>query len=264
MLVLLLLTLGVFLIACGMYMIRINRAQQANVANFMYSLTHDSLSNPIQSAKAATENLERDLRQTILPANKRLENTVDDLKYSLDRLSTTAHNLRHLALLEIDQNATINERINLVFTAQSLILELGHDAEASGVRLLYEGKSKAITVLQQPEFVRNILKNVLQNAIKYTVGSADACVILSISEDTDSAIVVISDNGAGISETQLKSLTRRPQRPIAMTVGKAGAGLGLYLVQRLVDQCNGTLDIRSEVGKGTVVTINLPVVTAAH
>lgn len=255
--------LGVLQIVCGLYLIRSQRIRSANNANFLYTLTHDSLSNPIQSASAAVENIERsilsDKRNDLLEIN----NTVSNLKIALRRLSRTAHNLRHLALLQVDDRSAVSEPVNLVSIAQHLILDMGQEAKKAGVKLVYEGNDQKITVLQQPEFVHNILKNITHNAIKYAACRSDGLVVLSISNAGAVATVVISDNGMGIPAEQLPTLTTSPQKPKAQTIENAGSGLGLYLVARLVEQCRGRLDIQSQPGNGTTVTVTLPRLNAA-
>lgn len=260
----LLLLSGIFQIATGIYLISYQRKRKASTANFLYTLTHDSLSNPIQSASTAVQNIERNIvtgKTQELSANHR---SIHDLKIALNGLSRTAHNLRQLALLEVDQRSTVSERINVVSVAQHLVLEMGKVAENSGVKLLYEGHDQKITVLQQPEFVHNILKNITHNAIKYCAGRRDALVVISVSSTTKAAVIVISDNGVGIPTEQLHTLTKSPQKPMARNIASAGSGLGLYLVARLVDQCRGILDVQSEPDKGTTVSITLPKLNAAE
>jgi len=260
----LLLLLGLVLIVSGFYLINYQRKRNANTANFLYTLTHDSLSNPIQNANVAVQNIEREVKNEDT-CSKLLEGgSIQDLKVELNRLSRTSHNLRQLALLEVDQSSEVRERINLVSVAQRVVLDLGAEAENAGVKLLYEGRNQRLTVLQQPEYAHNIIKNIIHNAIKHCADLEDPLVVISVSTVGRYAKIVVSDNGAGISPEQLKSLTAVPQRPMAWDIGKFGSGLGLYLVKRLVEQCRGKLHIESEPGKGTKVTITLPMLNAAE
>jgi len=259
----LLLSLGLIQIVCGFYLINYQRKRNANTANFLYTLTHDSLSNPIQSANTAVQNIEREIRNVDARAALIDDGSIKDLKAELKRLSRTSHNLRQLAILEVDNRSEVRERINLVSVAQHVVLELGTEAENSGVKLLYEGCNHKITLLQQPEFVHNILKNIIHNAIKHCVGQSDPLVVISVSVAGTNARIVISDNGVGISSDQLKTLTSIPQKPVAWNIGKFGSGLGLYLVKRLVEQCRGKLHIESKPTRGTKVTITLPMLSAA-
>jgi len=259
----LLLLLGLVLLGSGFYLINYQRKRNANTANFLYTLTHDSLSNPIQNANAAVKNIEREVVNENTRAKILEGDSIRDLKVELNRLSRTSHNLRQLALLEVGQGSEVRERINLVSVAQRVVLDLGAEAENAGVKLLYEGRTQKIPVLQQPEFAHNILKNIIHNAIKHCADREDPLVVISVSTINRYAKIVVSDNGVGISPEQLKTLTSVPHRPMAWDIGKFGSGLGLYLVKRLVEQCRGDLKIESEPNKGTKVTITLPKLNAA-
>lgn len=260
-LIIVLATLSIVSIVIGTLLIRHHRSQQAYAANFLYSLTHGNLSNPVQSALAAADNLNRQLDQIASTDVEPLKITARDLTHALNKLSETSHNLRRLALLEVGEYTAISERFNLVAIVQKLIMEVGPEADNASVALLFEGESQAVHLVQPQEYVNNILVNLLQNAIKYSADSTDACVVVSITAKEDSATVVISDNGRGMNTTQLDSLTTKPHRPNAQNFATSGSGLGLYLVKRLVDECQGSLELQSEVGVGTIATVKLPLMT---
>ena len=116
-------------------------------------------------------------------------------------------------------------------------------------------------VLGDESRIRQILSNILQNSIKYTeTGHVDFKIRCEEAEgDNVNLVFTISDTGVGIATSDLENIFTKFQR---FDVNKnrmvEGAGLGLALSKGYVDHMNGTIDIESEVGKGTIVTIIIP------
>ncbi len=105
------------------------------------------------------------------------------------------------------------------------------------------------------QLLKNILMNLLSNAIKF---SSDNSII-----KTDSAVVnnqlqiAVQDNGIGISKEDLQHLFERFFR--ARNAGNIqGTGLGLHIVVKYLDLMNGTIEVQSELNKGTTFTIHIP------
>ena len=104
-----------------------------------------------------------------------------------------------------------------------------------------------------------IIQNLMTNAIKY---NDKPVVEIEITSKSDTAFhtISISDNGIGISEGDLESIFE-----IFSTAtnndrfGQKGNGIGLATVKKLIDKLNGTITVKSELGKGTQFTIKLPV-----
>jgi PAS domain S-box-containing protein len=102
----------------------------------------------------------------------------------------------------------------------------------------------------------HILTNLLSNAVKYS--EPGVCVRFGVERDSAEAICVIRDEGIGISEDDQQMLFTAFHR--GANVGcRPGTGLGLLLVKRCVELHRGAVHIKSEVGKGTTVTVRLPV-----
>src|SRR6185436_18226649 len=106
---------------------------------------------------------------------------------------------------------------------------------------------------------KQILVNLLTNAVKFT--PANGHVILEVNTNAEKGLIqfVISDNGIGIAPENLSKLFQ----PFVQVDSKlnrqyGGTGLGLALVQKLVDLHGGSVDVESEFGRGSRFTINLP------
>jgi two-component system phosphate regulon sensor histidine kinase PhoR len=109
--------------------------------------------------------------------------------------------------------------------------------------------------------LRQLVSNILNNALKY--GRSGTPVTVSLLSSRSGAMInfAVADEGDGIAPEHLPRLTERFYR---VDSGRSrlvgGTGLGLSLVKHIVDRHRGHLEIRSKVGKGTTVSVLLPVV----
>ena len=103
--------------------------------------------------------------------------------------------------------------------------------------------------------LRQAFENVVMNSVKYSSG--DSPILISTAKRGSVVRVAIADRGRGIATSDLSHI-REPYYRGSGSKGTSGAGLGLYLVERIVEAHEGTIWIESEVGKGTKVTIELP------
>lgn len=102
-----------------------------------------------------------------------------------------------------------------------------------------------------------VMTNLLANAVKYTPNDDPKITVAGHVED-DSVVIRIADNGVGIPQDELKRVFDRFFRA-STSVGIPGSGVGLSLVNDLVNAHKGHINIQSEVGIGTVVTLSLPI-----
>lgn len=260
--------LGSLLLLTGFLLHRYLHSGKKTNVELLYTLTHDELANPVQSALSTLDNIERRAPALEGLLNRHQADSeytlylsdLKDLRSALLKLINTTHNLRELSLLQMQDRAYVRDKINLVSVVQRMIVDLGPAAEEKSVRLVYEGSDAAIHVLQRASTLRRILGNIIDNATKYSGSNEEPCVVVSVSTQNRYAQVVISDNGVGMSPDRLNSLGKVPQKPTAKNIGTKGSGVGLYLVYQLLEQAGGKIKIDSAQGLGTTVTVLLPLV----
>ena len=106
--------------------------------------------------------------------------------------------------------------------------------------------------------LKQILINLLSNAIKFTEQGGDVSVKAWVGSD-QGLIVEITDTGIGMAPEDIpKALRRFSQVDSGIDRKFQGTGLGLTLTQSLVDMHEGSLELQSEVGVGTIVTVRFP------
>lgn len=143
-----------------------------------------------------------------------------------------------------------NAHLNLIFGAQ-------RNSSFSEVRRVEQVVYGSVDL----DFMRLILGNLLENAIKYT--PAGGSIYVNVSGSGDRVNISISDTGIGISAEDLAHIFERFYRADnsdTRTIG--GTGLGLYLVKQRVEAMNGSVSAESVPGKGSVFTVSLPRLTS--
>jgi signal transduction histidine kinase len=125
----------------------------------------------------------------------------------------------------------------------------------------FGGISFHIEIKQQKDFysdakfIRSILQNLIENAVKYGGNSTGAQVGVSVEEDEKGVIIQVKDNGSGIMpefHDKIFDMFFRASN------SSKGSGLGLYIVKIAVGKLNGKIELRSEPSMGTTFTIYLP------
>jgi len=101
--------------------------------------------------------------------------------------------------------------------------------------------------------ITRILYNLISNAMKYS----DEDIVVSLSSQENNVAITVEDKGRGIPPEDIPHLFEMMYRG-ENVYGTRGTGIGLYTVQRTVEKLEGTVDIRSEIGQGTSVTVRLP------
>lgn len=240
---------------------RLAEAVQANISKrenmekirreFSSNVSHE-LKTPLTSIKGYVETLQAGALEDrevavrfldVIAANiERITSLVTDLL----RLSTIEANQGIISLEDVDWGSIITEvatrhKINL--QNKGILLTLPDDPKAK-----VRGNRKAMT---------HILDNLLQNAINYTPRNGHISV--NIKNDDHQTILSVQDTGIGISPKDQSRIFERFYRvDAARSRDDGGTGLGLAIVKHLVMQIQGSIDVKSELGKGSVFIVNLP------
>ena len=105
-----------------------------------------------------------------------------------------------------------------------------------------------------------IIGNLISNALKFTPFGGSVLVDLAyvINKEIETLVINVADNGIGVSTSGIKAIMEERNQTTDGTSGEHGYGFGLGLVSRLVRSLNGTLSVSSEVGSGSVFSVQLP------
>jgi signal transduction histidine kinase len=135
--------------------------------------------------------------------------------------------------------------------ARRCLLILETDIKDKDISVRTEFPDEDVVVMGDDKRLQQAILNVLLNAVQAV--DAGGSIKISLESGAKSAIVVIKDDGAGISDKNLREITK----PFFTTKEK-GSGLGMSIVNAIAQEHSGTLDIRSTLGDGTQVTLEIP------
>jgi len=111
------------------------------------------------------------------------------------------------------------------------------------------------TLYSDKQFLHSIFHNLINNATTYRRPINDSCIDISAKVNGGKLVVIVSDNGQGVSDNMKNNLFKKFAKGDTST---NGTGLGLYIVKSLVSKLKGDINCESELGKGTSFTIKLP------
>ncbi len=115
-------------------------------------------------------------------------------------------------------------------------------------------------VMIDPLRLHQIIDNLVANAIRFTrKGHVD----ITASASADQLRILVEDTGEGIAESEQQRVFERFERATTSEHDEQGAGLGLAITKRIVDLLGGSIMLRSEVGKGSSFTVELPIIADA-
>jgi signal transduction histidine kinase len=127
-----------------------------------------------------------------------------------------------------------------------------------GLKLSWEIHRESIAVRSDATRLKEVISNLLQNAVKYT--DKGSVTVRTGKLPTNSILVEVEDSGMGISEAHLSSIFE-PFMQVHKTSSensRGGIGLGLSIVKKHLEQIGGTISVKSDLGKGSTFRIVLP------
>jgi signal transduction histidine kinase len=133
-------------------------------------------------------------------------------------------------------------------------------ADEHGTTLSFEHTEESLTVVTDPRRVRQILLNLLSNAIKF--GLKKPIKVLAKHTTKDGIAIQVIDEGEGISEDDQSRIFEEFVQ--VSPTQQLGTGLGLPISRRLAKLLDGSLDVKSEAGKGSIFTLTLPAEGTFH
>ncbi len=162
----------------------------------------------------------------------------------------------------LDFSRMQNGRFSLNKTTMDILAELGdavliytEKAKREGIEVIYEEPDMLPFVYGDKNRIRQVFINVIDNAIKYSDSGGTVTVQASMA-DSAHIEVDVSDTGCGISEQDLPKVKTKFYKA---NHTRRGSGIGLAVADEIVTMHGGKLEIFSQQGKGTTVTITLPV-----
>ncbi len=242
-----------FCIGVG-YRIRKRKKMSAMQADFIDGLTH-VLKTPIATIAVATDALRSAM---VVTDSERVKHYVDIIERENHRMCEQVEWVLQLSRLEKGQVELNKEVIGLNKIVQESISQVDLIVKNRNGTIFDNLYKADLKVRVDPFHLRNAVVNILENANKYSPQSPD--IVIRTFSANGFAHVSISDKGVGISKVEQKRIFSKFYRvPMGNVRDVGGQGLGLAYVKLIADRHGGSVAVQSEVGKGTVFTIKIPI-----
>ena len=182
-----------------------------------------------------------------------------------DRLSNLVEDLLVITQAESGEMEVRVRRFQIVELIQDVLDSFEYKFTKKNRNIQYnilENSHQSSFVLADEERIRQVLTNLIDNAIKY--GDQEGTVKISLSSDEEKIYVSVEDDGPGIEEEHLEKIFRRFYRvDKSRSREKGGTGLGLAICKHLMSAHGEKITVESVVGKGTTFTFSLKKATHA-
>ena len=236
----------------------LQQAEKANEAKstFLFNMSHD-IRTPMNALLGYNELMKKEL------TDPKLLDYQEKIAQSGNILLSIINNVLDMARIEngkaeIDESyamiTDLSDKINSVFEME---------AAKKGIHYSYEALITHSHIMCDVTKLQEIFVNLISNAVKYTPHGGTVTVRLQEMPSSKEGFICLKteviDTGIGMSKEFLPSLFVAFARERNTTAGKvAGTGLGMPIVKKYVDMMGGTIEVASELGKGTKFTVILP------
>lgn len=221
--------------------------------DFVANVSHE-LKTPLTSIKGFVETLlDGDIEDK--ETRNRFLNIIN---IETDRLFYLIQDILTLSEIEDEESVIVKEEIEPVLVANDVMQLLKEQASSKNINLTLESPEDLPKLKGKKRWFHQMLINLMDNALKYTPENGE--VKLSLTESDGSVIIKVKDTGIGIPAEDIMRIFERFYRvdkDRSRSVG--GTGLGLAIVKHVALSFDGSVDVKSELGKGTEFTIEIPI-----
>jgi PAS domain S-box-containing protein len=225
-------------------------------ADFVATVSHE-LRTPIAAVHGAAKTLERedivfsdDLRRHLLAV----------ISDQSDRLVHLVNDILVTSQVESDRLVLASEQVDVPDVARGVIeAARAHAPEELSLELV---APRSLAAVADRDKLRQVLANLLANAIKYSLGTGR--IEVRLEQRQAQLRIAVLDEGVGVPESEQQRIFEKFYRvDPSMTGGISGTGLGLYICRELVRRMGGSIWVESSEGTGSTFFVELPLVSAS-
>jgi signal transduction histidine kinase len=180
------------------------------------------------------------------------EERLERMQVETGRLEQLIEDLRTLSMADAGALALQLEPSHLAEIVRGVVSAFEPHAIGGGIALRVEAPTDPVDVEVDPRRMHQVVANLVSNALRHTPRGGE--VIVAVTPAADAFTITVTDTGSGMSADDAAHAFDRFWR----TGESSGSGLGLAIARDLVTAHAGTIELRSELGRGTTVTVRIP------
>ena len=190
--------------------------------------------------------------------NSRQYEQIELIQSNVKRLIKLVEDLLDVSKIEQGRIVLKKEKINLENLAREMVEQYSSYARASNISLKLKAEKKLPLISVDPEKIKIVLQNLIDNAIRYSkkIGKIQ----IKLSRENGYVKCEVRDNGVGIPKNEQKYIFRKFFRSSNILRHQTrGTGLGLFITKAFINLHNGRIGFKSEENKGSVFWFELPI-----
>lgn len=219
--------------------------------DFISSVSHE-LRTPLTAIKGWGETIVAESSSDHIDTNT-LSKGMSVIMKEADRLSLMVEELLDFSRMQSGRLRLNSARIDLLAELGEAVLMYTERAKREDIALIYDEPLFDAQVMADPNRLRQVFINVLDNAIKYS--DPKDVVTVEATATPDYIYISVADSGCGISREDLPKIK---QKFYKANLTRRGSGIGLAVADDIMRMHHGSLDLESALGVGTTVTIKIP------
>lgn len=227
--------------------------------NQMFTTISHELKTPLTVIFSATQLMEIDLKGETSNINKEdISKSISIIKQNCYRFTKLINNIIDLSSMESGFYKLHYSNRNIVEIVEDMVDSVRSYVENSGLRIIFDTDIEEKIMTVDVEKIERIILNLISNAVKFSHKGGK--IYIDIKSKEDFVEILVRDCGVGISKSYINTIFDKYQKvDNSLSRSAEGSGVGLYLVQTMVKLIGGKISVESELGKGSVFTVKLPV-----
>jgi signal transduction histidine kinase len=217
------------------------------------SVASHELRTPLTTLRLVTTTLSRRLAQSLSKDGADLSRQIAVIDRQVVRLETLTAALLDVSRITSGRLALHREPVDLVTLVHEIVNRFRGD-QTEGAPIIELQSEVSVIGEWDASRIDQVASNLIANAISYGKGRP---VHVSVGASGDAGRIVVRDEGLGIAAEEKTRIFERFERAVPSS-NYSGLGLGLWIAKQIVDAHGGTIDVDSELGRGSTFTVLLP------
>jgi signal transduction histidine kinase len=223
--------------------VKLARSEREQAWREMAKQVAHEIKNPLTPMRLSVQSFQRKFEPNDPDARQKIDEYSKTLIQQIDTMSSIASAFSNFAKMPAQKNETLNV---------VEVVDLALDIFAEDYLTFKCDKEEIIAKLDRTQLIR-VITNLVKNAIQAISQIENPKVDIELTDDSKNVIIIVSDNGHGISEVN-KPKVFEPK----FTTKTSGMGLGLAMIKNIIETYNGNITFTSNEGEGSIFKVTLP------
>ncbi|MBU3129222.1 PAS domain S-box protein [Clostridium tagluense] len=224
---------------------------------FFINISHE-IKTPLNVIFSTTQLFDLYMKNNSLIENQgKLEKYIKVITQNCNRQSKLVNNLVDLSKIQSGFFKLHMSNTNIVSVVEEIVQSVSEYVENKGLKIIFDTDIEEKIIACDPTNIERVMLNLISNAIKFSMQGDE--IFVNIHDKVHSVEIFVKDTGIGIESAYLDVIFERfRQVDKSLFRNVEGSGIGLCLVKSIVELHGGSINLESEIGKGSKFTIELP------